>query len=186
MKKALILAAVLALAFGANANAATISLNATGVVGILDMNGCSGGPCAADDAFRLMVANALLAAAANQDWQYGSTAAYYHTSTTNYIGTVSGGYKVDTGATTGFAGYQYVLAKYNGPGAGYVLFNIPSYGTTLPSFLGVYEGSTWYWDDTGAGLSGWTAYNWVPDGGSVSMLLGAALMGLAGLRRLLK
>jgi hypothetical protein len=186
MKKALIIAAVAVLAFGANANATMVSINAPGVVGILDMNGCSGGPCAASDPFRLIVANQLLTYAANVDAQYGSTAAYYHTSTTNYIGTVSGGYKVDTGATTGFAGYQYLLAKYDGPGAGYVLFYIPTWGTSVPSSLGAFEGTTVYWDDTGAGLSGWTAYNWVPDGGSVAMLLGLGLMGLAGFRRMLK
>jgi hypothetical protein len=78
-----------------------------------------------------------------------------------------------------------LLAKYNGPNAGYVLFHIPSIvGTSIPSTAG-----TQWWDggvNQEYGLSGWTAYNFVPDGGSVAMLLGAALMGLAGFRRMLK
>jgi hypothetical protein len=185
MKKALIVSAILALAFSANAGATIITINGTGVVGIFDMNGLTPDPANPTD--RQTIANHILAMnSSSSDASYfpGAPGVYY-TSSGAYSGTVDLGYKVD-GNVTGYAGYTYLLAKYDGPNGGFVLFHIPSIGSSIPSSLGVTNvaGNVTYW--TEYGLSGWTAYNWVPDGGSVVMLLGAALMGLAGFRRMLK
>jgi hypothetical protein len=156
------------------------------------MNGCSGAPyCNASDANRVVYTNALLSAGANQNWNLNGTAAQYHTGPVNYVGSVTTGFKIDSGINVGFEGYQWLLAKYGGPGGGYVLFNIRDWGLNyIPTSAGALNTrpnqDVVYWVDRGAGLSGWTAYNYIPDGGSVSMLLGAALMGLAGLRRFMK
>jgi len=85
------------------------------------------------------------------------------------------------------SGWDYVLGKYDGQNAGYVLFYIPTYGTTLPAKAAFADWNKGEEGD-GYGLSGWTVFNrtTVPDGGSMAMLLGMALMGLAGVRRMLK
>jgi len=181
MKKVLIIAAIAALAFGSSAYASTITLTTPGVVGIIDLNSYNDN---ASPTTRQAYANWLLLLTENRVDSVHLPPVVYYTSARTDSGTVDLGYKVD-GSPTGFGGYTYLLAKYNGPNAGYVLFHIPSIvGTSIPSTAG-----TQWWDggvNQEYGLSGWTAYNFVPDGGSVAMLLGAALMGLAGFRRMLK
>jgi len=186
MKKALIIAAVIALAFGSSAYASTITLSTAGVVGIIDFNG---GTDNNNPTTRQAYANHLLGMTAGTTDPSpvpvpDTNVTVYRTSTTEYSGTVP---LADTVLGTNVipSGWQYVLAKYDGPNGGYVLISLSSWvGTTIPATAG-----TPYWDggvNQEYGLSGYTLYNFVPDGGSAVMLLGAALMGLAGFRRMLK
>jgi hypothetical protein len=193
MKKVLVIAAVIGLAFGSSAYASPITLSTTGVVGVLDLhvvtdpdnNGYNDGNT---DAYRLVIANQLLSMLKNQVWtdpvpdNQGDYRRFY-TSSTEYSAVLSGGTTV-TGTNVLPGMYEYVLAKYDGPNGGYVLFYGPAWNSlTIPSSAGFA-----YWDGGVSheyGLSGWTGYNYIPDGGSVAMMLGAALMGLAGLRRFL-
>lgn len=192
MKKALVVGALFALAFGSVAGASPISLNTPGVVGVADMNSANQ---PANDPERLVLAQAILDLVGLGTFtpspypaDDSNVIGYRNSTLYDYSGTLVTGF---TNTTTNIvtAGYDYVLAKYDGPNAGYVLFYIPTYGTTLPQ-----TASFAYWDKdkdgvpNEYGLSGWTVYNrtTVPDGGSVAMLLGAALVGLAGLRRFVK
>jgi hypothetical protein len=73
-----------------------------------------------------------------------------------------------------------VIAKYDGRNAGYVLFYIPTFGTSLPPD----SYSVWVNpSDKGYGISGFTAFNTVPDGGATAALLGLGILGLGMLRR---
>lgn len=79
------------------------------------------------------------------------------------------------------SGWEYLAGKYDGPNAGTMVWYLGGETFTVPEFEP-------YYSSTGYALSGWYVFNSVsvPDGGSVVMLLGAAMFGLAGLRRLLK
>jgi hypothetical protein len=79
-------------------------------------------------------------------------------------------------------GYEYVIAKYDGPNAGTVVIYLGGLGYTLDT------DSSNLWlnhQENGYGLSGWKAFNGVsvPDGGSTVTLLGSILLGLGMLRR---
>jgi hypothetical protein len=113
----------------------------------------------------------------------------YVTSSTDYSGTLDNVTSSNTGTgTTIPTTYDYVLAKYDGTNAGYVLFYMPTYdggSYTIPE----YSYSIWN-TTTGQGnpvqasyqLSGWVGFT-VPDGGSTVTLLGSVLLGLSVLRR---
>ena len=82
-------------------------------------------------------------------------------------------------------GYTWLLAKYNGPNAGYVLFYVPTFGTTIPAF------PTSLWTTTNQyGISGYIAWTGpstpIPDSGATLSLLGLALAGLGAFRRFVK
>jgi VPDSG-CTERM motif len=94
---------------------------------------------------------------------------------------------LDGGSTTinlGTTGYQYLLAKYDGPNAGSEVWDINGLLGIITIPANGLAGQNY-------GLSGWTLFNGVggndvPDGGSTVMLLGAALTGLGVARRYLK
>lgn len=103
----------------------------------------------------------------------------YQTSLTDYNGFLTGGTQVQN--STDVSGYEWVLAKYDGPLAGYVLFNVPGLGgTTIPQLSHSIWGGPGQYD-----LSHFTGFGStsVPDGGATLMLLGGALVGLETLRR---
>ena len=105
----------------------------------------------------------------------------YATSALAIGGTLSGG--LQFGGTDVAAGYEFVMAKYNGPQGGWVLWFINGSAATLPA------NSAPLWmnpaDQAGLGLSHYTVFNprSVPDGGTTLALLGLALGGIALIRR---
>jgi hypothetical protein len=122
-------------------------------------------------------ANYLLGMDANAQETNGTVT--YKTSNQNFDGTLSDGSRDDKGGTN-VAGFEWVLAKYDGKNAGYVLFHMPTYGgTSIPK----YPYDFWTTQTDKWALSNFTGYGSVPDGGTTLMLLGGALVGLEGLRR---
>ena len=81
-------------------------------------------------------------------------------------------------------GFDYVLAKYAGQKAGYVLFYLPVFGNTIPTTPDN------FWTTTGRyEISHLTRFNGtttVPDGGATLGLLGLSLLGLSYVRRRLQ
>ncbi len=82
----------------------------------------------------------------------------------------------------GTTGYEYLLAKYDGPNYGSEVWYIGGLtgSITIPATAGT----------QGYGLSGWTLFTpaqtpSVPDGGSTVAFLGLALVGVEGLRRIM-
>ena len=58
----------------------------------------------------------------------------YQTSNTyDYDGTVSGGIRIDGSTPPDVSSYEWVVAKYNGQNAGYVMFNVND-ATTIPEY----------------------------------------------------
>jgi len=79
----------------------------------------------------------------------------YQTSSTEYLGTLTGGVHVDGGNTHVAAGYDFVIAKYDGQNAGYVLFYLGGQDADLPEF------SYSIWGDNSGQyqISGYSAFN---------------------------
>lgn len=102
----------------------------------------------------------------------------YERSSGNYKGVLSGGTRVD-GGSANVTGYEWVMAKYNGPNGGYVLFHVPTYGNTIPGTSGSMFGNVSY------GLSNFTGFRAasVPDGGATLGLLGLAMLGVGYFRK---
>jgi hypothetical protein len=75
------------------------------------------------------------------------------------------------------AGWDYVLAKYDGQNAGYVLFYLGGEASTIPEFP--YD--LWTTNTTQYQISHYTLFNGhnVPDGGTTAVLLGLGLVILA-------
>jgi hypothetical protein len=194
-RKALpILALLLLFGFNSGAVAGTITINDAGVVGIMEgkISGLNGSSVANE----LIIANEILAMGINQtklvtnpsgvDCTGGSvdqSPCEYRTGANPYSATlVSGSQGADDDRTVNDPGVVYVLAKYDGPNAGYVLFHLPDFKTTtLP--LSAY--SIWGQNDTQFAFSHYAAFQAasVPDGGSAATLLGSVLVGFAMLRR---
>jgi len=83
------------------------------------------------------------------------------------------------------SGYDYVLAKYDGPNGGAVVWYLGGGTMTLPA------DSSGLWENTsgkGYGISHWTGFgpSNVPDGGTTIALLGSALVGIGALNRKLR
>ena len=157
---------------GANA----LTINDPGVVGIIDT-----GADSADVTTVTPYANYLLSLGASESQTVSGV--YYATSSTDYNGTLTGGTRVD-GATPDVSSFLWVLGKYNGKNAGYVLFYIPDVGgSSIPE----YSDSIWT-NAAGKGyqLSNITGYGTrtsIPDGGMTLTLFGASLLGLFGAAR---
>ena len=107
----------------------------------------------------------------------------YNTGPTDYSGTLTGGAKSDEALGLGAnaynvpAGWGWVVAKYDGPKAGYVLFHLGGQAATLPE----YSWSIWN-AVTGQGdpvqdsyqISNFSVYNAVPE--PTTMIAGALLL----------
>ena len=116
----------------------------------------------------------------------------YTTGDNAYAGTLTGGTKVDGGSLTGFLSYEYVMAKYDGQKAGYIMYNVDDYvatfGNTLPEFSYPIWGEMKV-DDTGKvdysyQLSHWSGFGSrdVPEPGIIA-LLAVGLLGMVVARR---
>lgn len=181
MRKILVSAAAIVLLASA-AYATPLTLNSTGVVGTLE--GAAGGP------EELKWAQHLLDMLKSTTDNVFAPGTGYATSSTEYYDVLTYGGKDESGTGIFGGGYEYLFAKYDGKNAGYVLFHMPTwYAATgsynVPDFpYSIWGGA----NEEKYRISHYTVFNGttVPDGGSVSMLLGAALLGLAGMRRLLK
>ena len=110
----------------------------------------------------------------------------YRTSSVDYTGSVSADDAVrkDKGNLLNVAaGYDYVVAKYDGQNAGYVAWYLGGEAATLPQFSNAIWANN---QGSGYGISGYTAYKTtrtVPDGGATAVLLGLGVAGLALARR---
>ena len=163
---------------------AAISLNDPGVVGTIEagtQNSSTDNEVEWANYLLSLGANATVTADGNIPTDGASE--NYKTGINNYNGTLTGGTQINN--STNVSGYAYVLAKYDGQNAGYVLFNVAAYGNTIPGT------SEPIWTNTqgnGYGLSHFTGYGStsVPDGGMTLMLLGGGLVGLETLRRRLR
>lgn len=172
-------------AFALNANA--LLINDPGVVGSIEA-----GTQSADVDNVTEWANFLLDLAANRitttdgNVPPDNTTENYETSSTDYVGTLAGGVRVN-GATPDITAYTWVVGKYDGQNAGYVVFNVADYlaaaapgTTTIPEF----SYSIWGTSPDQYQLSNITGYGQVPDGGLTAIILGIACLGLHGFRRL--
>jgi hypothetical protein len=156
-----------------------LDYNTAGVVGTAD-----GGTASANVATVTIYAQHILDMLHTSTDTFGSPAVYYETATTEYSGTLSGGFRCSTtvcagGAVT--AGFDYVLAKYDGQSAGYVLFSLDGLASTIPQ----YPHTFWTDNTTQYGLSNWTGFvssTSIP-APNILALLGIALLGLGFARR---
>jgi hypothetical protein len=196
-------AAAIALVFGSNAQAVPLTLDTDGVVGILE--GMVQGQNGSSLANELIIANQILAlvgidqvvvAATPPGIVCGNGAnaqapCEYRNGDNNYNNVLSGGVKGTNGDNTvNDAGAVWALAKYDGQNAGYVLFYLPDFGTTLPQIPWEIWGNQ---NDQGFALSHYTVFTglntcppndpdcditFTPDGGSTMTLLGSALLAI--------
>jgi hypothetical protein len=81
-------------------------------------------------------------------------------------------------------GFDYVLAKYDCSNAGYILFYLPVFGSTIPVSPDNFWTTTSQY--TISHLTRFNASTTVPDGGATLGLLGLGLMGLGYVRRRLQ
>jgi VPDSG-CTERM motif len=177
-KKLAMIAAAIAFACSLSSNASALTINDPGVVGTVNGVSGDGGSLPAE---LVLAQNILDLATGVNDYQYaGDTAHYYDASNTNYSGTLSGGVAGSVQDLT-VTGVDYVLAKYDGQSAGYVLFYVGGGTYTLPEF----SYTIWGTDPGQYQISGYTSFTCtgcpppppvsVPDGGSTVTLLGTAL-----------
>jgi VPDSG-CTERM motif len=171
------------------APAYALSLTDAGVVGAASGETKDDFCCGAVD-IATGISNHLLAMGENDSDPDGcalnGTDTCYKTGPNPYSGTVSGGTEVGGGTFDGASSFEYVLAKYNGNNAGYVLYHIPSLapGFTLPLLpTGIWQNNR----GTGYALSHFVGFGSTstrtPDGGATLSLLGLALAGIGVVRR---
>jgi hypothetical protein len=113
----------------------------------------------------------------------------YRTSATDYNATLSGGTQVPGNnaqpSTYNVSAYSWVLAKYDGKNAGYVLFYVPDTNGTISG----YSNPLWGSKPGQYALSHYTYFTSAtrtPDGGATLLLLGLALSGIGAGRRFMK
>ncbi|CEF48986.1 unnamed protein product [uncultured bacterium] len=173
--------AAITCAYFISAAAYALSINDPGVVGTI----VTGEP--SSTANEVVYTNTLLGLAANTG-PVTISGHVYTTSSTDYNGTVSGGVQDSTGNLVVPAGFDFVLAKYDGPNGGDVVYALNGASITLPAT------SATIWvngQGAGYGLSHFTVFNpdvvinphTVPDGGATVALLGLSMTGLAVARR---
>jgi hypothetical protein len=97
----------------------------------------------------------------------------------DYSGVLVGGVRVNTGDGSNIpAGYDYVMAKYDGQNAGWVLFFIGGEASSIPD----YPWNLWTTNDDQYRLSNYTLFNrtQVSEPGTIALLgLGILAIGLA-------
>lgn len=175
--KSLLAAAILATGLASQLNAAALTLNSPGVVGVWDDRSN------ASDATRLAAAQKLLDLDKNTGVLYVDA---YVTSSTEYSGDLTGGLKMDYSefgeSYKLVTGYEWAFAKYDGPNAGYVLFYLG--GVAAGDLVPTFPADLWT-NKQQYGMSGVTFYNGssVPDGGTTAVLLGLALVGMSFVAR---
>ena len=199
MKVRLPLVATLALTMFCATSAAALPLtySSPGVVGTIDgvIDGGVGAELSYGQALLDMAMNAssndlsLPCIGATNNFHDGhckttNTALNYSGTLTNLLGD---GAKIESpqGSQLTVIGFQYVLAKYDGANAGYVLFYLPDFGNTIPI------NPDNFWTATAQySISHLTRFNGttttVPDGGATLGLLGLGLVGLSYVRRRLQ
>lgn len=148
----------------------------TGMVGTIR----SGEP--ANPEYEADYANWLLGLASNVETthDFGSPEGShtFKTSSVDYDSAVALSNGQQSGGLSG-SGWDWVLAKYDGPNGGDVLWYVGGAAFTLPS------DSEGLWENTageGYGLSHWTGFGGstsVPDGGMTAILLGLGLAAIA-------
>jgi VPDSG-CTERM motif len=184
-KQLTITAAAIAFACAFGSNAYALTINDPGVVGVVGV----------DSTIDPLTATIhLLGMTASQSDPSGCsiTTNCYQTSSTDYVGTVTAvaasGSPASAGVTLPSGGYDYILVKYDGAEAGYVLYYVgglsgtlvfsPSYPLWDPNTTNQYSANNWYafncTDDTCGGGPTFVT----PDGGSTVTLLGSVLFAL--------
>jgi hypothetical protein len=183
--KQIVLAGTMALAcvFSSITYAAEITLATPGIIGTA--SGLSGDKPGSDAAW---LAQAILDLDQNDDLVFGGRR-WQASTVADYNGTIDAlsadkteipKEGEDPGrAFTAPPGYLYALGKYDGQNAGWILFHLPTIGSTLPEF----SYSIWGQDAEQYRLSNYTVFNSVPDGGATVALLGSILVGFGILRR---
>ena len=101
--------------------------------------------------------------------------------TDEYSGAIAGLLRDENASTLVVpAGFEYVMVKYDGMNAGYVLFSLHGAEHTLP------QTSNTIWTNiqsAGYDITNWTAFSVsVPEPGTL-LLLGAGLIGIIGVKR---
>ena len=164
------------------ANASAVTLNDNGVVGAFTNATLPGpgNPPEDEDALAEQLLDMAILSTNPAGCNISNAAlACMATGDNNYSGDLGTPTKVDNNSTD-VAGWTWVLGKYDGPNAGYILYFVPDLaGGVIPS------DPSPIWGTGGFGLSHtlrWGTVS-VPDGGATLMLLGAALSGLGLMRR---
>lgn len=171
----------LSILVGGSARALDFSMtDPTSVVGTIR----SGEPSSIDD--EVLYVNYLLSLGANtaatHDFGGALGSHDFQTSGTNYDGTVSAVGASQNGGLSG-SGFTYILAKYDGPNGGDVVWFVGGAAFTLPG------DSSGLWtnpDGQGYGISHWTGFGpgtSVADGGTTAALLGLGLVILSLIAR---
>jgi hypothetical protein len=159
---------------GTTAFGVPLTINSEGVVGTID--GISGETSPATEAIWLQ--HLLDMPNDAVDLEFGTT---FRTRTEDpqYSGTIDAAnfWKDDDGGLSVPAGWEWVMAKYDGQNAGYVVWYLGGAAVDLP----LTSWSIWA-NASGEGynLSHFTVFNsiGVPDGGATVLLLGASLAAL--------
>jgi hypothetical protein len=182
MKMSNVLKLLVAVMLGGSLTASALTINDPGVVGTVQ--GWDGDN-ANEEYYR---AQKLLDMGANatETWvnpaDGDDKARLYATSSTDYAGTLLG-FGQDLGAGMSIAaGWEYVMVKYDGKNAGYVLFYLGGAAGEVPA----YSASIWLnTEGQGYKISHATGFNpvSVPDGGLTLGLLGMALGVMGFLKR---